>query len=51
MERPESQYQRRRREEERLGTIAFGLSLVAAVLFMLITAQAAGFDVSLSLLR
>jgi hypothetical protein len=45
MDRPTSPYQLRRREEERLGAIACGLSLVASVLFVLITAQAAGYHV------
>ena len=39
----------RRREEERLGTVAFVLSLAAALLFVLITVQAAGYDVPLPL--
>lgn len=43
MDRPLSGYQRRRREEERLGAIACALSLIASVLFILITAQAAGY--------
>ena len=42
-----SPYQQRRQEEERLGVIACALSVIAAVLFVLITAQAAGYDVAL----
>jgi hypothetical protein len=49
MHRPLSPYQVRRREEERLGTVAFVLSLAAALLFVLITVQAAGYDVPLPL--
>jgi hypothetical protein len=49
MDRPLSPYQVRRREEERLGAIAFVLSLAAAVLFILITVQAAGYHVPMPL--
>jgi hypothetical protein len=50
MERPESTYQLRRREEERLGDLARFLSVLAAVFFTLVTAEAAGFSVTLPFL-
>jgi hypothetical protein len=49
MDRPVSPYRLRRREEQTLGAIARVLGLAAAVLFVLITAQAAGYHVVLPL--
>jgi len=50
MERPESQYQLRRREQERLGDLARFLSVLAALFFTLVTAQAAGYAVTVPFL-
>ena len=51
MERPESQYQLRRREQERLGDLARFLSVLAALFFTLVTVQAAGYAVTVPFLR
>ncbi len=46
MERPQSPYQVRRQEEERLGDLARFLSVLAAFFFTLVTVQAAGYAVA-----
>lgn len=50
MDRPVSGYQRRRREEERLGSLARFLSILAGVLYTLLAVEAAGYHVHLPLL-
>jgi hypothetical protein len=51
MGRPESHYQLRRREQERLGDLARFLSILAALFFTLVTVQAAGYTIAIPFLR
>ena len=50
VDRPVSGYQRRRQDEERLGSLARFLSVLAAVLYAMVTVEAAGYPVHLPFL-
>lgn len=50
VDRPVSGYQRRRQDEERLGSLARFLSVLAAVLYAIVTVEAAGYPVHLPFL-